>query len=282
MRVGGLLWLAPICSSWVWLNVSMTKRSAENAYHGDPTCKPVQEGNLIATICAFLLELAIARMVQAALENPPRSYIWRFPPLASSLESLGMDLHAAICHRCAYEDAGKDSKLRLGKMYKVVATGDWIKGARRKCQCPGRVHMLLTKTWLKSGRKRCAGRRALLAQSAAYPRGFGKVIIQVWQQGMTQMEVPSPDATVLEPKTKTASSLWHKPSVGALGAPLYRVRSPKATVLESGSSQGSSWMKPALGPSPPARKGPKPIDSTSWLKPIREEDCDRSWMKPAL
>ena len=65
-----------------------------------------------------MLELAIARMVQAVLENPPGSYIWKFPPLASSLASLGMNLHTAICHCCAYEPADKPSKLRFGEMYK--------------------------------------------------------------------------------------------------------------------------------------------------------------------
>ena len=41
LRVGGLLWLAPVCASWVYLNVSRTKRSVENDYWGDTNYPPV-------------------------------------------------------------------------------------------------------------------------------------------------------------------------------------------------------------------------------------------------
>ena len=35
LRVGGLLWMAPVCASWVFYNVSRTKRSASNQH---PNC----------------------------------------------------------------------------------------------------------------------------------------------------------------------------------------------------------------------------------------------------
>ena len=83
-------------SSWVWLNVSRTKRSADNCYKGDTKYKPVQEGNHIAILCAFLLELAFARKLQAVLENPPVSYMWKFPPTGIVLGAVGHEL--AHCH----------------------------------------------------------------------------------------------------------------------------------------------------------------------------------------
>ena len=263
LRVGGLLWIAPVCSSWVWLNVSMTKRSADNCYKGDTKYKPVQEGNHIAILCAFLLELAFARKLQAVLENPPVSYIWKFPPLASCLERLGMNLHTAICHRCAYEESlSSESKLRLGKRYKLVATGAWIQGARRSCKCPGRKHQVLTKRWIKYGKRKCAGKRELLTQSAAYPRGLGKVIIQVWQQGTT---------TVLSPTVPGCTPNWLKPNVEA---PQSRVHSPKI------SAQGSSWLKPALlVDARPIRERLEPMPRPT--KRANSEGCDQSWMKPA-
>ena len=108
------------------------------------------------------------------MENPPGSYIWKFPPLASPLASLGMDLHTAICHRCGYEPDRKRSKVRLHlhNMCKFVTTGAWIQGARRLCKCPDRKHMIPTKEWVKSGKRRIAGRHALLTRSAAHPHGL--------------------------------------------------------------------------------------------------------------
>ena len=153
-------------------------------------------------------------------------------------------------------------------MYKLVATGAWIQGARRSCKCPGRKHEILTKQWLKSGKRKTAGRCELLTRSAAYPRGLGKAIIQLWQQGMT---------TVPSPKVQGCTPNWFQPSVEA---PQSRVHSPKTTVLGSGSAQGSSWLKPALGvDARPSREMPEPMPRPT--KRANREVCDQSWMKPA-
>ncbi len=70
---GGLLWMAPVCSSFGFMNASNCKRSAENSWRGDETYKSVQEGNLGADIACFLCWLAWARGVEVAIENPSGS-----------------------------------------------------------------------------------------------------------------------------------------------------------------------------------------------------------------
>ena len=80
LRVGGLLWMAPVCSSFVWLGLSHSKRCAENDFRGDHTNEKVQEGNSFGEIAAFLLSLAWARGVHVSIENPPGSTLWKFPP----------------------------------------------------------------------------------------------------------------------------------------------------------------------------------------------------------
>ena len=59
IQEGGLLWLAPVCNSWVWLSRSITKRSQENIM-GDVSRKCVQDGNLHALVSALLLPDSIA------------------------------------------------------------------------------------------------------------------------------------------------------------------------------------------------------------------------------
>ena len=63
LRVGGLLWLATVCGSWVWMNLHKTQRRFENQYWGDLTYNPVRIGNHLAMVTIFLMHFAFGRLV---------------------------------------------------------------------------------------------------------------------------------------------------------------------------------------------------------------------------
>ena len=86
---GGLLWIATASSSWCWLNFKNTKRSLANGYAGDESYEPARLGNRLAHVTAFLLEFAVARRCNAAMENPLYSWICKYPPLACVLTRAG-------------------------------------------------------------------------------------------------------------------------------------------------------------------------------------------------
>ena len=103
LRPGGLLAMAPPCSSFVYMNSSKCKRTAANHYRGDENYKPVAVGNLIAEIAAFFLLLAHVRRVEACVENPPPSHMWQFPVMKEVIYSLRM---SAVCTaRCFWSTA---------------------------------------------------------------------------------------------------------------------------------------------------------------------------------
>jgi len=52
LRPGALLWMAPVCSSWIFLNFVNTHRG-QNIW-GNPNSRPVIEGNAMAISAAFL------------------------------------------------------------------------------------------------------------------------------------------------------------------------------------------------------------------------------------
>ena len=60
LRAGGLLGQAPVCSSFVGLNIVNTKRCKSN-FAGDEDYPPVAAGNALADISFFLMGLALAR-----------------------------------------------------------------------------------------------------------------------------------------------------------------------------------------------------------------------------
>ena len=123
LRPGGLLWMAPVCSSFVWLSSSHTKRCAENEYRGDQTNHDVREGNLGAEVAAFLFTLAWVRSAQPCIENPPGSSMWKYPAIQAMLSTLP-HLHFALAHRCVF-DSAEYGEMNL-KQYKFLASGPWI------------------------------------------------------------------------------------------------------------------------------------------------------------
>ena len=142
LRLGGLLWLAPVCASWIGLNISRTRRSAANMYHGDTTYPKVAQGNVMATACAMLMELAHSRGVELVLENPPCSSIFNFPPIARVLQMLSPE--SCVTHRCAFDRGSPDGK-KLWKKYKFVGSRQWIQHLARPCTCKSREGMVCGK-----------------------------------------------------------------------------------------------------------------------------------------
>lgn len=171
LREGGLLWQAPVCSSFVFANSSNCKRTIDNPY-GDEGYEAVVQGNHMATCAAFLMALACARNVEVAIENPVSSHIFRFPPLAKVLQELKVTFHNTDA--CAY--SSKPVGKRFLKTFKIAATGQWAQRMVKRCRCAGGVHLALMTTGENGG---VSGTKAL-KESQAYPPKFGKAVVKAW------------------------------------------------------------------------------------------------------
>ena len=116
MREGALLWMGPVCSSFVFMNSSRCKRTLDNPL-GDVDYKPVAEGNLHASVAAFLYALACLRSILPIVENPVGSLIFRFPAL--QLVTAFFSAGGAVCCRCAFASE------RVGKRFKKGVQTCW-------------------------------------------------------------------------------------------------------------------------------------------------------------
>lgn len=183
LKIGGLLWMAPVCSSFVWLSSSHAKRGPENDFRGDQTQEFVQEGNLGAEIAMFLFVLAWSRGCHAAVENPVGSKFWHYPAFRQMAEHMPT-LTSSVVHRCAFDT--RDYGDRLGKAYKVHCTEPWILSARlaHGCTCPRREHRKMVK---RVGDK-VWGLKSELSESQAYPDALGEAVIAAWQEGGCQSQ----------------------------------------------------------------------------------------------
>ncbi len=267
LRPGGLLVMGPPCSSFVVLDAVRCRRNAQNNYRGDSSYRPVQLGNLLATVAVFLMTVACMRDVEVVFENPPSSVIWKFPVVKQVLDFF---VQRSTCTpRCAWstEPWGK----RMLKRYKFACTGTWISHIRRQCRCPGRQHLQLTQRVWSKGRCSFSGKGLQLKKSAAYPDALGRGIVNAWRQR---------NATTSE--TSTSAFSVHKPRKALHQAGAKKMRKPS-----SACHCGPAWLQPSPGSACASSSQP------TWLQPhagthrrlsssATKTDSDApAWLNPA-
>jgi hypothetical protein len=172
LRCGGLLVMAPVCSSFGFCNMRNTKRKRDNV-RGDESYPAVQKGNLMADIASFFLCIAVSRAVHVVIENPAGSMLFRY---IEPVTGLFTGLKYGIADRCAYDTAAPVGQ-RVKKPYKFLVSGPWLQSSLRKCTCPGGTHETLMQVNEKG---QVTGKTDLLRASAAYPAALGAAIIAAW------------------------------------------------------------------------------------------------------
>ncbi len=103
VRVRGLIWFAPVCSSWGFINRSASMRSPLSIM-GDTTLPHVRLGNLMASRVALLIWLARARGCTWVVEQPMSSS-W-CAPHPQGLSPPDADLHHRV-HPQVWQGGGK-------------------------------------------------------------------------------------------------------------------------------------------------------------------------------
>ena len=273
---GGLLWMAPDCSSFGWMNSSNCKRSAANHWRGDETYWKVQAGNLGADIACFLFWLGWAREVEVGMENPSRNDFWKYGKVTSLVEHL--KLITALANRCAYDTAPLGE--RALKQYKFVATGSWIQRTARKCRCPNGVHKQLAITDARG----VTGIPHELKASGAYPRRLGATIVSAWDGRFPGSELGS-GVTVRRPKS-TSQRHWAQQDSDSSDVPVQnsagRASKRRRLSLSSDSSSSSKSGRRkfrcsgAAGSASSSSRPQSRADESS--QPARRVQSRRKWL----
>lgn len=258
LKPGGLLAMAPDCSSFVFGPSSQSGRKKGN-FEGDTTRAFVQKGNLQATVAGFFLTLAIVRELEAFIENPSGSTMFSY--LASSFSVLAW-MVKAYCDRCQYVTAEQRKTQNYKKHYKFVATSEWILSAMRTCSCKGR-HMPLMD---QGPNGEVNGRQPDMKLSGIYPEALGAELVKAWrQQRDSKAKTPEESGKILS------------------ACPLPPVPTPARSAARGSGKRAlpESWESPwsAAAPSePPAakRKGKSPAQA----EPVEfawGEEADQEW-----
>ena len=264
----GLLMLAPVCASWGFMNSSRCQRSACNGYEGNMSYPPVVQGNAIAKASVFLILLAAARGVRAAMENPVSSSMFKYRMVVEMQMSLGMT--TAIAYRCAYSSFPYGKRYKKG--FRFIATGKWIRGVAAQCHCPGGVHLpLVTKSRGRDGKIRFTGIKKRMIESGTYPLQLGRKIIQCATPGQPLQQSES-FASVQRPALRSAKQGGRK----AAGAGSVRKTTVKKCIHK---------VKSAVQPLNQTRCMQCPVSSArappSWLQPHATVTIQPGWCAPS-
>ena len=236
LRAGGLLWMAPVCSSFVFANSVKCLRQPPD-YEGDTDYSPVVGGNLMAQVSAFFMLLAARRAIYAGMENPAGSTIFNFVPVRNILEALQVVYQTT--DSCAF------SKLPFGRRslqrFMVAASGEWIQNIARRCRCPDKSHAELMKTGPDG---RVSGTPALKL-SQAYSTAFGAHIIRCWEEG-AKIKSPACQVPQVSEVSERQGVTGLKRSAPDLSwtSPAFLASAKAATSIAVSSSACAGWTEP--------------------------------------
>ena len=250
IKKGGLLWMAPVCSSFVFTNSYNCQRSVARPA-GNTAYGPVKEGNFMASIAAFLYAVAMLRGVHPVIEQPAGSIMFRHKPLAKVLKTF--QHWAATCARCHFQVDAVYGQ-RFLKRYKFVGEA-WVRSLQQNCTCPGAIHKALVR---KDKRGGVSGDAELLKESQSYPWLLGKWVVDNWLEHCMLQPTVQNCTTVPLSTVNSSKTHWQKPNAMSSSAPEAKKRitsgahwkSPGASftsepIAKAQKTTGQPWKRPS-------------------------------------
>ncbi len=177
VKPGGLVWLAPVCSSWVFINRSTSMRSPLLPT-GNTALPHVQRGNLQAARCAALIWLAEFLGLAWVVEQPKTSLLHHSDRFAELLGKIP-------CHRTAAV-LGAFKAATLKPLW-LLSNKAWTKELG-KPRVP-KNHHFTNCTYIKK-HGRVTGIPKTLKMSQTYTRRFGRAVAALHVQHLREHQDP--------------------------------------------------------------------------------------------
>jgi len=165
VKEGGLIWLAPPCSWWIFLSQHNHQRKAANQWAGKVDDLNVQRANHIAAAMSAVVRLAMSQLVQVVIEQPSDSCMFNFPEMAKAARAL--PFRGIRTYLRSF-----DPSFPCPKPLQLWGSCHWLKHLRRNKPFDNKVaegtYQVLADGRVKGG---CG-----LAETAIYPRAFGEAV----------------------------------------------------------------------------------------------------------
>ena len=159
---GSTCWAAPVCSSWVWVSRSSSRRTATRP-EGDTKISWVSQGNRQVKLTVTVLLVAFLRGAYVYVEQPCSSIMELFEPMTSFVKLIAKQK----C-RVALGAYGAESAKPI-----YIYTNDPCAHRLTKKTPKGTEFVQLCS---KSENGSVTGIKGVLKASQAYPEDFGKAV----------------------------------------------------------------------------------------------------------
>ena len=120
----GLNWLGIVCSSWIFMSRSQTKRSMLHPLGTEESCASVAVGNTMVARCCLLLLLTLAKRCWYVVEQPKSSLMKEHCAMVylSELQSLPwVQEHMADTYMGAFQGDSEKPHVLLSNRYWIHA-----------------------------------------------------------------------------------------------------------------------------------------------------------------
>lgn len=166
LKPKGLLWLAPPCSSWVYMSSSWHKRDTKNQHRGATRWCDIREANSLGCVVAILVLVAYWREVWYILEQPKGSKLLKFRPLRKALQTTeAKALTTYLRSFC--------TSFPILKPLTLCYTAPWAAFLARPMPAKGNAS---TQVYVKDATTGQVTGKACLADTAAYPAEFAAAV----------------------------------------------------------------------------------------------------------
>ena len=174
MRMGALSSWGTVCSSWIFVSSSVTKRTDENIL-GDTSCKGVADGNLQVSRMALLWELMKVRNGIFWLEQPGSSKMHLHPRMHQWMQQ-NPTYECRTWMGCFGGETPKPTILRSNRWYVTKMKRRMTEELRKSLSttCTRTVHPI-------TGRLECSGGKRL-KESQVYPKQYAVEMFRLWHR----------------------------------------------------------------------------------------------------
>ena len=168
LKPGGVLWAAPPCSSWVFMNLGSTGRHV--LVEGNFALRRIVGQSALVERLVLVLELLTLRGVYWILEQPASSYMWQYPAMQACLQRHGIVVPQTL-EMGAYGGGSQ-------KPTHLVGTAPYLAQLDRRCSAELKLRLRVegvqtATTWVGADGKRRRQGTSLLKSTQSYPEGFG-------------------------------------------------------------------------------------------------------------
>lgn len=173
MKINALSSWGTVCSSWIFVSASVTKRTLENIL-GDTSCAGVSEGNLQVSRMVLLWELIKIRRGIMWLEQPGSSRMHLHPRLHNFMQR-NPTYECRTWMGCFGGETPKATVLRSNRWWVTKMKRKMTEQLRKSLSttCVRTVHPVTGKLEATGGK--------LLKNSQVYPKQYAVAMCDLWQ-----------------------------------------------------------------------------------------------------